>query len=131
MMSNRHWDTGVWRTQEGSEVEIQIQQGASGSQDHKKEKGRLACRMRREAAVGRILWRSEELGGNATLKTWVLFSLFHSTVRASRAGTRSDYSLCPTSLHWAWLRVESTQCLLADCRNGSPFFVFLLQIWGV
>lgn len=131
LMSNRHGDTGVWMTQEGSGVEMQIQQGASGSQDHKKEKGRLACRLRREAAVGRTLWRSEELGGNATLKAWVLFSLFYSTVRASRVGTRAVYSLCPTSLHWAWLRVESTQCLLADGRNGCPFFLFLLQIWGV
>lgn len=87
--------------------------------------------MRREAAVGRTLRRGEELGGNATLKAWVLFSLFHSTVRAARAGTRSVYSLCRTSLHWAWLGVESTQCLLADGGNGCPFFLFLLQIWGV
>lgn len=38
LMSHRHWDTGVWTAQEGSGVEIQIQQGASGSQDRKKEK---------------------------------------------------------------------------------------------
>lgn len=94
LMSNRHWDTGVWITQEGSGVDIQIQQGASGSQDHKTEKGRLACRMRREAAVGRTLWGSEGRGVNATLKAWVLFSVFHSTVRASRAGTGSVCIVC-------------------------------------
>lgn len=132
LMSNRHWDTGVWITQEGSGVDIQIQQGASGSQDHKTEKGRLACRMRREAAVGRTLWGSEGLGGKRYPESLGPFLSFPFNCEGLKGGDWIClYSLCPTSLHWAWLRVGSTQCLLADGRNGCPFSLFLLQIWGV
>lgn len=80
---------------------------------------------RAEGAVETTLGKSDDLGENATLTfSWVLFSLFHLSVRAPRVGTRSDYSLCSTALRWAWFRVDSRQCLLNDCRNGSLFSLF-------
>lgn len=83
------------------------------------EQGRPACRTREEGAVGRRNpGKSEELGEKATLEDGMYLGPFQAfPLDCEGLEGRVDLTL----VRGPSLRVGSGQCLLNDCKDGSPF----------